>query len=306
MPDNNEKPGSTRIGGDPDLPPSFEWPVIDQQYLAFLCQVNLAELPRPEGSPLPERGILYFFLGRDETAYDVEHRINYYDGDVGLLRATPHPPRDRSRSDYEEYKPFQVTSSIAISLPDFGSDLIYDEIGLDDENLDRYIELLERFEPAHERRMGISQMLGYPKQFTGDSPFLEAYFALNGHHTQATYERLEGVEHGLLQVARKLEAPVEYYDVDLATNEIVTASTRATDEKLFQYYSELKADVTWYLANKDAIDAESRELVLLLDLASDFNIGMCWWDAGNLQFVISKDDLAALSFSRTYACVLTS
>lgn len=56
-------PGRTKIGGRPDLPSGQGWPTYrDGKHLAFLAQINLAEVPRdrPLGA-LPERGILAFF-----------------------------------------------------------------------------------------------------------------------------------------------------------------------------------------------------------------------------------------------------
>ena len=45
---------------------------------------------------------------------------------------------------------------------------------------------------------------------------------------------------------------------------------------------------------------------LLLEVGSHDRCGMCWWDAGRLQFLIDSRHLAAGDFSRTYACVQTS
>ncbi len=64
-------PGKSKLLGDPDVPPDFEWPVMqedgEEYALTFLCQICLEDLlaHRPEGCPLPislpERGMLYFF-----------------------------------------------------------------------------------------------------------------------------------------------------------------------------------------------------------------------------------------------------
>ena len=62
------RPEASKIGGKPFLPADFSWPVFAQKDegverpLAFLCQVNLAEVPLPEGeNRLPARGMLSFF-----------------------------------------------------------------------------------------------------------------------------------------------------------------------------------------------------------------------------------------------------
>jgi hypothetical protein len=51
---------------------------------------------------------------------------------------------------------------------------------------------------------------------------------------------------------------------------------------------------------------ESREWVLLLELASHREAGMLWWDAGRLHFMIRRDDLARRRFDNTYAGISTS
>lgn len=45
---------------------------------------------------------------------------------------------------------------------------------------------------------------------------------------------------------------------------------------------------------------------LLFAMGSETSAGMCWWDAGCLQFLIHEDDLAAGNYSRTYCHLATS
>lgn len=59
--------GQSRIGGSPDLPPELAWPVHQGKPLAFLAQLDLAELRRTlPHSPLPPDGYLWFFHGADQ------------------------------------------------------------------------------------------------------------------------------------------------------------------------------------------------------------------------------------------------
>ena len=56
------KPGSSRLGGLPDLRSGVEWPRNGKKPLSFVAQVNLAELPRVErADALPAEGLLSFF-----------------------------------------------------------------------------------------------------------------------------------------------------------------------------------------------------------------------------------------------------
>ena len=60
--------GSTRFGGDPDMPVQSPWPTdpgaaASENALLFIAQFNLEELPLWRGCPLPKRGLLSIFLG---------------------------------------------------------------------------------------------------------------------------------------------------------------------------------------------------------------------------------------------------
>lgn len=77
-------PGQSKIGGLPDLPIDWDYPHFDGKPLAFLAQINLAEIPESiSKTPLPSTGILYFFSA---FAWQLE------DGDI-------HPNLDWTRSE---------------------------------------------------------------------------------------------------------------------------------------------------------------------------------------------------------------
>ena len=68
--------GESRFGGVPDVPENWSWPEDENgEKLAFLLQINLADVPAFAEKPLPARGVLTFFLGLDEPATDVEYHI---------------------------------------------------------------------------------------------------------------------------------------------------------------------------------------------------------------------------------------
>ena len=93
------RPGASRIGGLPDLPQGTRWPVYlgppkpDEKWealkgepLAFLLQVNLAEVaPFDVGGQLPASGLLHFFY------LDTIARFNLFPshGEVIHVRYTP-------------------------------------------------------------------------------------------------------------------------------------------------------------------------------------------------------------------------
>lgn len=61
--DNDATPvGSTRLGGEPDLPPSVAWPCSGDRPMTFAAQLDLADLAQfPAACELPREGLLSFF-----------------------------------------------------------------------------------------------------------------------------------------------------------------------------------------------------------------------------------------------------
>ena len=60
--DNYQTLGNSRLGGFPDLPMSYDYPVNNNGYYNLILQLNFSELKNPI-SELPENGILYLFQG---------------------------------------------------------------------------------------------------------------------------------------------------------------------------------------------------------------------------------------------------
>jgi hypothetical protein len=79
-------PGRSYIGGLPRLPPELEWPekeAYERFALTFLAQIDLAELPEIESSPLPRSGTLFFFVDPNgDGSEPADGRVIYYAGDT--------------------------------------------------------------------------------------------------------------------------------------------------------------------------------------------------------------------------------
>jgi Domain of unknown function (DUF1963) len=69
--------GRSRLGGSPEAPTPFEWPVWEGEELAFLAQLHLAELPE---SALPRTGALLVFFALDRLP------AGYAPDDAGACR----------------------------------------------------------------------------------------------------------------------------------------------------------------------------------------------------------------------------
>ena len=98
--------GTSRLGGWPDLPAVLSWPTWNQVPMAFLAQINLAEVaPYDREYQLPPQGWLYFFC-RAEGALrgqefaglpDLDYtppgswRVLFFDGSAANLHPYPFP-----------------------------------------------------------------------------------------------------------------------------------------------------------------------------------------------------------------------
>jgi uncharacterized protein YwqG len=59
-------PGASRLGGLPELPQGFPWPVREGKPMQFLAQINCAQIQQyREHTLLPDEGTLHFFLEED-------------------------------------------------------------------------------------------------------------------------------------------------------------------------------------------------------------------------------------------------
>ncbi|MFS0558431.1 DUF1963 domain-containing protein [Brevibacillus sp. 179-C9.3 HS] len=165
--ENYETIGNSRIAGYPDLPPGLVWPCVDDDhYYTFIAQFNMSELPAGTLDFFPKHGMLYFFLGLDEPASDVDHRIFYYDGEMSLLKKTL-PPADKEEitSDDRNFTGVKISFEPGVTVK-FDSELgnyLYEH----DE------ELYDKLYRHHDT------IWGQDEAFTHDHS-MDAYFCRNG------------------------------------------------------------------------------------------------------------------------------
>jgi len=79
--------GASRLGGKPDVPADFEWPVYDNLPQSFIGQINLADTASLDvDGVLPSEGLLSFF-------YDSDQRVWGFDpAEDGAWMVTYSPP----------------------------------------------------------------------------------------------------------------------------------------------------------------------------------------------------------------------
>lgn len=69
--DINIKVGKSKIGGRPDLPKDFEWPITNGKPMLFCAQYNISEFTKyDKENLLPKKGFFYIFLSLDEKWND--------------------------------------------------------------------------------------------------------------------------------------------------------------------------------------------------------------------------------------------
>lgn len=90
--------GASKVGGNPDLPSSVQWPKSNGRYLDFLLQLNLAEIPENlQNYLLPKSGWLYSFYNEKSGAWGFaprhkgSWRVIFFQGNKDELVRTRKP-----------------------------------------------------------------------------------------------------------------------------------------------------------------------------------------------------------------------
>ncbi|PEU78292.1 cytoplasmic protein [Bacillus cereus] len=140
--------GSSKVGGVPDLPDSFEYPMHKGNPLQFIAQFNLNDLQNVGmDHDLPNTGMLYFFSIGNYFEEDVNPteagRVLYYNVPVEQLR--------RADGFQTNYSQCATTFELTYKLP---------ELFIEDEaDSDRFLQLLEELIPDNYDN---HQMFGEP------------------------------------------------------------------------------------------------------------------------------------------------
>jgi hypothetical protein len=218
--------------------------------------------------------MLYFFLGTDEPASNIDHEVVFWDGAARDLARADEP--DESAFLNEErtlFTPAAVRFMPSVSLPSFS----------DDPSLDEFYDQLAELRGRLESPSSSSQLLGHPLAISGN-PLAEAYVATQGH----------------ADIIYAMHRTLEEADRDLA------AAEREGDDDRVERLRQQRDSLAWFHGAHEHHLGEIANWQLLLEVASHPQCGMCWWDAGRLLFLIDTRDLEAKNVTRTYACIQTS
>lgn len=174
--------GTSKIGGDPDVPQGFVWPTTknpndSSRPIAFLMQINLAETaPFDKDNLLPKSGLLSFFYDYEDLPWggDPEEfsgwKVLYFEDAANLTRVqTPKEVLDADANIFQE----SVTIGNRLSIPD-----PYDEIASEgNELLDEYAEEAEDEDEQEmtDLYVEIAEELGYEGEHADDEVKLFGY-----------------------------------------------------------------------------------------------------------------------------------
>ncbi|MBY0012328.1 DUF1963 domain-containing protein [Paenibacillus typhae] len=161
------KLGASKIGGQPDMPASYQWPSWRNHPMSFVAQINLEEFPMNLVNPeYPSTGILYFFYVYDyelwytDEDYDedkMNNNVVYYAPDTAAL-VRMQPPA--ALSEEQIFKSALLEQKLELTLPD--SDYLEANHLMNNKaDLDRYaLEFKPHFMETYNRGIGF-RFLGH-------------------------------------------------------------------------------------------------------------------------------------------------
>jgi uncharacterized protein YwqG len=195
---------ATRLGGRPNLPSAVKWPRWQGSPMTFVAQVDLDPLPSHEIG-LPQTGTLYFFC---EGAAEGMWAVAYYPVSV-----KDHPAR-RFPKDLELQLPSVELgwARAEPSMPD-REDAFFGQLGLTEDEGERYDEFLWEWAREHRGLTGIHRLGGYPDVIQSDPKF-EAHQSSRAND----YADVQKISRGaidwrlLLQVDSEVDAGICWAD----------------------------------------------------------------------------------------------
>jgi uncharacterized protein YwqG len=187
----------SKMGGLPNLPGGLAWPQWKGKPLAFLCQLDLSELPAEPGLPeFPRTGCLYFFYDPEQSTWGFDPKDK---GSWQVLYVPDNvrdcPPRDApehldSSSIFRE-KP--IAFSLLQTYPNWEDDRVR-ALGLSAKQFDEYVTLCTSVfmsQPFH-------YLFGHPFPIQGNDMDLECQLVSAGLYCgdRSGYESKQAEELG--------------------------------------------------------------------------------------------------------------
>jgi uncharacterized protein YwqG len=171
--DGGIKSGTSKIGGQPELPANWDWPKDQNgKSLSFIGQINFAELSEFNFDNIPKNGLLSFFYSGTQEAWGFDPK----DKDAFKLVYTREPvnlQRYYFPSDLDEYSIFKETGiefKESVSLPNWEDERV--RAVLNDKEMNAYMDIWENGDL-------INKFLGHSNNIQGQME-LECELVTNG------------------------------------------------------------------------------------------------------------------------------
>ena len=160
--------GRSHLGGSPDVPPGFVWPIWNGRELGFLGQIDLGVVAGVDaGTSLPHEGLLLFFydLAAGPSGLSPAHRGSCR---VVLVAARADELEADGRQHAPALRALPVVISRELTLPGAWS-FAAEELELSADEMDRWDELRDRLaraqgvelEETNTDRVALHRLLGY-------------------------------------------------------------------------------------------------------------------------------------------------
>ncbi len=179
-----DEPGTSRLGGQPDLPEGAAWPLWKGAPMAFVGQVRLRDVAALAVEPgLPADGLISFFYDSKQEAFGADPadrggwQVLYHRGDARLLHRQEFPV---ALSEASRFKPLSASFYTELTLPSAPRQVDSGLYWSDDETGRYEAWLVERLSPE-ERAAPKHRMFGYPDQIQDDMQ-AECALAAHGFH----------------------------------------------------------------------------------------------------------------------------
>lgn len=167
--------GSSKVGGNPDLPEDVEWPRWKDYEMTFISQINLAELPSELS--LPTSGLLSFFYAvepmfEDEDFFSDPHTCRVIFTNANQLDLISRRNAPDSLNESARMRPNRISFVPRLSVPTSESAFL-ESLGLgwngNREDFDKYWGVfLPEFRNRWETEGYINRLMGHPDQIQGD------------------------------------------------------------------------------------------------------------------------------------------
>ena len=168
--ENSLKPGTSKIGGHPDLPAGANWPELNGQPQSFLAQIRLDDVQNLEtGGLLPRQGMLWFFYDASQQTFGEQPgdrkgwMILFRDNPASLQRAAA--PAGLPAASLFQSCALTFRSELTLALQ---PELDLPDAHWSDAEQQAYEQVLEALRNPQDRALPHHRLLGYPDTIQDD------------------------------------------------------------------------------------------------------------------------------------------